>query len=85
MKHYLIFLKRTNSLSAEALKEMLNLEQQRFNDLLRENVAEQFTVSKDFDKIWLHVKAENKHQVIEIISTLPVCNQMLYEIDEIFW
>lgn len=55
-------------------------EQQRIQDLLREDIIQYVYMSEDMERIWLHIKAESEEIADEIIGTLPYCRTMEYEI-----
>lgn len=55
-------------------------EQQRIQDLLREDIIQYIYMSENLEKIWLHIKAESEETAGEIIRTLPYCSTMDYEI-----
>lgn len=83
MKKYLVHYDRVESLFKDPEKKQLEME--RFQDLMHENVLLRSYISKDHKDIWLYFQVEDQFTLSEILKTLPSCSHLkpdFHELDE---
>lgn len=81
MNNYLVHFRRNAFLQTPA--EIIQQEQQRMADLMRENILQNVFMSKNMDNLWMVFQIENEEELREIIKTLPMCRDLYFEINEI--
>jgi hypothetical protein len=61
----------------------LQQEQQRTAILMRDNILKQIYMNKQMDQLWMEIHTENEHDLMEIISTLPMSKELFFEVHSI--
>ncbi len=55
------------------------------NTLLAEQKIQSYSLSMNRDKLWCIVKANSKHEVINIVNSFPLIDFMPYEVSELMF
>ena len=63
--------------------KLLNTDEERIKDLIREKVIENVFMSVNKQKLWLTLNTSDEFEAREIIKTLPYCSQFKHSLDEI--
>jgi hypothetical protein len=80
-KKYLVHFKRNDIMVFTP--DILRREQERLQDLMREQILIRVNMSRTMDNIWLEFHINSREELVEIVKTLPMCKNLFFEIFEI--
>lgn len=78
---YMVHFRRNAFLHTD--QDKIQREQVRLAELMRENVLQQVYMNKTMENLWMVFRVDSMEILKDIISTLPMCRELYFEISEL--